>query len=311
MTPAKTALFATLILTLSPRVSQGMDTFGSLSAGYKSGLSLRGTMGLSGFAQGFPLSIEFGISYTSVDAGDPFPARRIFIADATNGTPEKYGTTWDLRLDFLYNLNLKGPKAIYVFAGPRFAMFDAHFHYVGANEEFDVTSNPWGIGLGMKGLFAISNRGRSDSLGRGRQLFRCAVARTRHDVQPRQSERQSPRKLHVQRCQGGRECSAVPGRADDRTDIYILICVPPGCRGRSGATLWFVQSFPVCPRQSRQTPGIDTPSLAGSKASPRMCYPGGNGLPGIGLQWRTAFRQSPVLSVYHLSILTGEVVRVF
>jgi hypothetical protein len=152
--------FSALLIALffSVAVSQSMDLFGSLSAGYKSGPSIRGTMGLANFAQGFPLSVEFGIGYSSVDPGDPFPARRIFIADATNGTPEKGGSTWDLRLDFLYNLNIRGPKAIYVFAGPRFSMFDAHFHYVGANEEFDITSNPWGVGLGMKGLFAISNR---------------------------------------------------------------------------------------------------------------------------------------------------------
>ncbi len=158
MSPTKSTLIAAILLIGSAQVSRGADTFGSLSIGYKSGLSLRGTTGISNFAQGFPLSVEFGIGYTSVDPGDPFPARRVFIADATNGTPEKYGTTWDLRFDFLYNLNLKGPKAVYVFAGPRYAMFDAHFHYVGANEEFDVTSNPWGLGIGMKGLFAISNR---------------------------------------------------------------------------------------------------------------------------------------------------------
>ena len=152
--------FSTLFLALScsVAVSQAMDVFGSLSAGYKSGLSFRGTAGLANFAQGFPMSLEFGITYSNVDPGDPFPARRVFIANATNGTPEKYGTTWDFRLDFLYNLNIRGPKAIYVFAGPRFSMFDAHFHYVGANEEFDVTSNPWGVGVGMKGLFAITNR---------------------------------------------------------------------------------------------------------------------------------------------------------
>ncbi len=150
------ALLLALMIPVAP--SHATDFFSGLSAGYKSGLSFKGSAGLTGFAQGFPLSMEFGISYASVDPGEPFPARRIFIADATNGTPEKYGTTWDFRLDFLYNLNMKGPKAVYIFAGPRYAMFDAHFHYVGANEEFDVTSNPWGVGLGMKALFAVSNR---------------------------------------------------------------------------------------------------------------------------------------------------------
>ena len=147
-----------LVIVLCAPGSDAANIFGGLSAGYKSGVSIRGSAGVSNFALNFPLSVEFGISYSSVNPGDPFPARRIFIADATNGTPEKYGTTWDFRLDFLYNLNIRGPKAVYIFAGPRYAMFDAHFHYVGANEEFDVTSNPWGVGLGMKGLFSVSGR---------------------------------------------------------------------------------------------------------------------------------------------------------
>ena len=150
-----TLLVACLIAAPAARAA---DFFGGMSFGYKSGLSFRGSGGAAGFAQGFPLSVEFSITYSSVDPGEPFPARRIFIADATNGTPEKSGTTWGFAFDFLYNLNFRGPKAIYVFAGPRYAMFDAHFRYVGANEEFDITSNPWGIGFGMKGLFAISSR---------------------------------------------------------------------------------------------------------------------------------------------------------
>ncbi len=159
MSSARKSLSALLLmLAFSAAVSQAMDIFGSLSAGYKSGLSFKGTGGLTGFAQGFPLSVEFGITYSSVDPGDPFRARRIFIADADNGTPEKSGSTWDFRMDFLYNLNVRGPKAIYLFAGPRLSVFDAHFHYVGANEEFDITSSPWGVGVGVKGLFAISTR---------------------------------------------------------------------------------------------------------------------------------------------------------
>ncbi|HUI63656.1 MAG TPA: hypothetical protein VL126_02355 [Bacteroidota bacterium] len=138
--------------------AQAADTFGSFLIGYRSGLDLRAGVGVNNFATGFPLALEFAISYARVDAGDPFPARRVFIADATNGTPEKSGVVWDLRMDFLYPLRIAGVKAISVFAGPRFSMFDAGFHYVGANEEFDVTSNQWGLGLGMKGQFAMSHR---------------------------------------------------------------------------------------------------------------------------------------------------------
>jgi hypothetical protein len=41
-------------------------------------------------------------------------------------------------------------------------MFDAHFRYVGDNEEFDVTSSAWGLGGGLQGRAAL---GPSFSLG--------------------------------------------------------------------------------------------------------------------------------------------------
>jgi len=45
-----------------------------------------------------------------------------------------------------------------ILAGPRFALFNAHFHYVGANEAFDITGKQWGLGLGLKGDFPINRR---------------------------------------------------------------------------------------------------------------------------------------------------------
>lgn len=154
----KVPLLALLAIASLSGEARSADTFGSFLIGYKSGIDLRASAGVANFAMGFPLALEFAISYARVDAGDPFPARKVFIADATNGTPEKSGVTWDLRMDFLYPFRVSGVKAISVFAGPRFSMFDAGFHYVGANEEFDVTSNQWGLGFGMKGQFAVSNR---------------------------------------------------------------------------------------------------------------------------------------------------------
>jgi len=139
-------------------MAHAADFSTSLLFGYKGGMSYRATAGFANFAQGFPLALELGITHSRVDPGDPFPARRVFIADATNGTPEKSGYTWDFRMDFLYQIRMSGPKAFYVFAGPRFSMFDGTFHYVGANEEFDVTSNQWGVGFGAKALFAVTNR---------------------------------------------------------------------------------------------------------------------------------------------------------
>ncbi len=132
-----------------------VDWSADVLAGYQGGLSFKTSGGVSSFARGFPLGLELGLAYAIVDPGDPFPARRVFIQNATNGTPEKHGSIWDFRLDFLYPLQIPAVN-LSVLAGPRFSLFDAHFHYVGANEEFDVTSNQWGLGLGVKGSFAIS-----------------------------------------------------------------------------------------------------------------------------------------------------------
>jgi hypothetical protein len=139
-------------------LSYGTDFSVGLGAGYGQGFTLRGTGTVFNFAQGFPLGLDFAITYTPIDPGNALGARRVFIANATNGTPEKYGETWDLRMDFLYKVPLLGPHASFLYAGVRRTFFDGTFRYVGANEEFDVTGQEWGVGIGGKGLFSITPR---------------------------------------------------------------------------------------------------------------------------------------------------------
>jgi hypothetical protein len=139
-------------------VAYSADFSLGLHGGYKGGASFGASGIVSDFAQGFPLAAEFGVAYSSLDPGDPWQARRVFIANATNGTPETSGRTWDFKMELLYNLRFAGPKATYLYAGMRYSAFDGHFDYVGANEEFDVTSTQWGFSLGLRGLFAMSNR---------------------------------------------------------------------------------------------------------------------------------------------------------
>lgn len=134
------------------------DTHTSIALGYSTGLNIQATAGILNFAQGFPLGLEFGVAYAQVDPGDAIRARRIFIANATNGTPEKSGQTWTINMDFVYQMVAVGPRGIFLLAGPRYAMFDGTFRYVGANEEFDITSHRWGLGLAAKGIFAINSR---------------------------------------------------------------------------------------------------------------------------------------------------------
>jgi hypothetical protein len=97
------------------------------------------------------------VGHTRLDPGDPAAARKIFINDATNGTPQKAGWAWDMRFDFLYDVNLLQASKLYLYGGVRYSMFTANFNFIGGNEDFDVTSNQWGVGLGAKGLFAVSN----------------------------------------------------------------------------------------------------------------------------------------------------------
>lgn len=144
-----------LVLVLGLGTVRAADfSIGGL-VGYKGGAAVRLTGTLSNFAEEFPLALEFGAGLTWMDPGNAAEARRIFINDATNGTPEKSGSQWDLRLDFLYRLKVMGRSRIYAYAGVRRSMFTGNFKFVGGNEDFDVTCNQWGLGLGLKGAFAM------------------------------------------------------------------------------------------------------------------------------------------------------------
>lgn len=150
----KTLMILSVGLSLAATAGAADFSF-SLLTGYQGGLSFRGGAGVSDFAKGFPLGLDFGLTYSVVDPGDPLAARRVFINNNTNGTPEESGSTVDFRLDFSYPFKVLGPH-ISIVAGPRFALFNGHFRYVGANEAFTVTSNQWGLGLGLKGGFPIN-----------------------------------------------------------------------------------------------------------------------------------------------------------
>ncbi len=143
---------------LVPRGASAADFSAGLGFGYGKGLAFRGEGVVTNFARDFPFGLGFAVTYTGVDPGDPWGARRIFIANATNGTPMSHGETWDFRMDLMWKLDVSGPHAAFIYAGVRNSFFDGTFRYVGANEEFDVTSDQWGVGFGAKGYFSISSR---------------------------------------------------------------------------------------------------------------------------------------------------------
>lgn len=152
------AALSLIALPCSSLEAQEAKFAGGILAGYNRGVSAQAHLMVSNFAQDFPMMARFGISYANVDPGNSLDARRIFINDNTNGVPEKNGTVWDFRLDLLYNLKLFSINRSYLYGGPRYSTFNAHYDFIGGNEIFDISSDQWGIGLGLETYFAMSQK---------------------------------------------------------------------------------------------------------------------------------------------------------
>jgi hypothetical protein len=136
----------------TPRISLGAEL------GYHSGLGVQFHGMLSELASGFPLKARLGLRYASVGPGEPLDARRIFINNATNGTPEKSGRTWGFNLDLLYPMRVLSLPRSHVYGGVRYARFTGNFVFVGGNEDFDIRSSHWGLGAGLESYWSLSQR---------------------------------------------------------------------------------------------------------------------------------------------------------
>jgi len=113
---------------------------------------------VSNFTPSFPVMVRLGLGRTSLDAGEPLAARTVFINDATNGVPQEKGYTWDAALDVLYPVRVLSLQRAYVYGGLRYSHFNGNFKFVGGNEDFDITSNHWGIGAGLDTFVGLSRR---------------------------------------------------------------------------------------------------------------------------------------------------------
>lgn len=151
------ALSVVGLFVLSPNVD-ATDFSGGIMLGYSDGTSFQLDGMVGNFAQGFPLKLQLALVYSRVNPGSAWEARRVFINDATGGDPEKSGSKWDFRLDFLYQVHWLNLKELYIYGGPRYSMFTAHFDFVDGNEVFDISTDQWGWGLGAKADFPISRK---------------------------------------------------------------------------------------------------------------------------------------------------------
>jgi hypothetical protein len=136
------------------------------AAEFAAGLRFGHSIGVGGdfsleaarFAEGLPFSLRLGLGYGVLDPGDALAARHVFINDNENGTPESEGHAYDWRLDLLRELDWGPLAGARLFGGPRYASFTGTFTYIGGNEEFDVTSEHWGLGAGLERRWAMGSR---------------------------------------------------------------------------------------------------------------------------------------------------------
>ena len=149
-------LVLALVASASP-ARAAMQTATGLSLGVNGGLGVEGSITAYDIAQGFPFSVRLGASLLSVDAGNAALARQVFVNNASNGSPEKSGHRWDLRLDLRHQLLGSHFHGAWGYFGPRLSLFRATYNFAGGNETFDVTTNQWGFGTGIESLYPMGS----------------------------------------------------------------------------------------------------------------------------------------------------------
>lgn len=127
-------------------------------AGLNRGFGLGTNLLFHDLSSEFHLDIRLGLGYTWLNPGNSSDARRVFINNATNGTPEKKGHNLDFRFDFIKPITFMGNENSYAFFGPRYSFFKGNFKYVGGNEDFDITSAQFGLGGGFESHYSITKQ---------------------------------------------------------------------------------------------------------------------------------------------------------
>lgn len=128
------------------------------STGYNRGFGAQISITALRPLESLPVQIRFGIGLTKLNPGNAADARRIFINNATNGVPEEKAKAFDYRLDFMLNSNFIDSESSKIVFGPRYSSFKANFKYVGGNEDFDVTTKQFGVGLGAESQFKMNDK---------------------------------------------------------------------------------------------------------------------------------------------------------
>ena len=129
-----------------------------LDAGYDNGPGFSISGSLKNFLPGSRMELRAAVGMSFPDPGNAYLARKIFINDATNGVPETSGKNYNFRIDITLPLKTKlFPNPRYYF-GIRYSRFTGRFKYIGGNEDFNITSDPWGVGGGVETYFPMNRK---------------------------------------------------------------------------------------------------------------------------------------------------------
>ena len=153
----KTTLIIMACLALSTSAIAA-DYEPGLQLGFTGGMGGQIQLGVADFAKNLPASLRVTAAYAAVDPGDPLAARRIFINDNTNGTPEESGSQWQFGMDFVIPVKHIGGQQVNLFLGPRYTRFTGNFEFIGGNEIFEITNREWGWGVGLESRFEMGSR---------------------------------------------------------------------------------------------------------------------------------------------------------
>ena len=128
-----------------------------IQTGFNRGFGISGNFTIHNIVEGMPGNFRFAIGYNRLNPGNTADTRRIFINNAINGVPQKKGKSFDYRIDYLMRYTVFDLKDSYLVFGSRYSSFTGNFNYIGGNENFDITTKQWGIGIGAENFFKMTS----------------------------------------------------------------------------------------------------------------------------------------------------------
>jgi hypothetical protein len=155
----KKILLYTLVFTIWVSLASAQEFRQGFSLGYQEDIAGIVTLDVEELNAQVPFSFGVFVGYSyQFDSGNAEDARKIFINDATGGTIQKFGSAIILGADFRYGLSTGSDTELRLFAGPRGVLYQAHYAFLGDNEDFDVRSNQAGAAGGIQALIPVSER---------------------------------------------------------------------------------------------------------------------------------------------------------